>query len=479
MGQIVRFLAWYNLIRMDHPLLQSLFDLEERRPQTITELNSDIRVVLEGRFASVWVEGEITGFHAAASGHWYFSLTDGDSFIKAACFRGQNYRIRFKPFDGLQVRVRGRITAYEPRGEYQLMVESLEPVGEGVLTVAFEQIKAKLLKEGLFDEAVKRPIPSFPRRIGVVTSPGGAAIHDILTVLKRRAKSVSVVIIPTLVQGEMAGEQITRAIRLANAYCDGCSAEDRIDVLIVTRGGGSAEDLWVFNEEPVARAIRASAIPVISAVGHEIDFTIADMAADLRAPTPSVAAEIVAKAEAEIVELLVRNTYDLTNQMTYRLMKARSDLQELALSPVFAEFPSRVRDLQHQVESLRFGVEFAVNAALQDLLERLAETTSCLTPLKLSGKVAENKRRLSLLEHRSTTAGSDLTAMSHRKLETTMARLDALSPLSVLHRGYSITQKPSGEIVRNAHQTQAGERLRVRLAKGELDAEVLRTEDGV
>ncbi|HLA96421.1 MAG TPA: exodeoxyribonuclease VII large subunit, partial [Pyrinomonadaceae bacterium] len=282
---------------MDSPLLRSLFEEEERRPATVSELNSDIRVALERSFASVWVEGEITNFHQAVSGHWYFSLTDGDSFIKAACFKGTNFRIRFMPFDGLQVRVRGRLTVYEPRGEYQLMVESLEPVGEGALTVAFEQIKAKLQKEGLFEQDLKRPLPPFPRKVGIVTSPTGAAVHDIVTVLERRARSISVVILPTLVQGEFAGGQIAAAIRLANEF--NLTADDtaKIDVLIVGRGGGSAEDLWAFNEEVVARAIRASLIPVISAVGHEVDFTIADFVADVRAATPSAAAEIVAMAE--------------------------------------------------------------------------------------------------------------------------------------------------------------------------------------
>ena len=202
---------------MDQPLLANLFEIEERKPQTVSELNSEIRTALESRFASVWVEGEISGFMAASSGHWYFKLTDGDSFLKAVCFKGQNYRIRFKPSDGLQVRVRGRITTYESRGEYQLIVDSLEPVGAGALQVAFEQVKARLSAEGLFDEALKRKLPAFPRRVGIITSPTGAALQDILTVLKRRARSVSILLIPTMVQGESAGEQIVRAPRSSAA----------------------------------------------------------------------------------------------------------------------------------------------------------------------------------------------------------------------------------------------------------------------
>ena len=457
---------------MDSPLLQSLFDDLEPRARSVSELTSDIKRALEGRFGSVWVEGEITNFHAHTSGHWYFSLSDGDAVIRAACFRGQNHRIRFKPTDGLQVRCRGKVTVYERRGEYQLMVESLEPVGEGALTVAFEQIKAKLHREGLFDEDAKRPIPPYPRTIGIVTSPTGAALYDIISVLDRRARGVNVVIVPTQVQGETAGDQIAAAIRLANEYCEGCPDENRIDVLIVGRGGGSSEDLWAFNEEQVARAIRGSKIPVISAVGHEVDFSIADLAADLRAPTPSAAAEIVARAEAEIEEQLLRMHDDLVGSMSYRLLDAKSRLQRSAMSPAFTEFPAKVRELGHVVESLYIGAEFAVNNLLQLRTDALAETVSCLAPLRLAAKVAENKRLLSMLEQRTETAGGELTKARHQRIERTMARLDALSPLAVLTRGYSLTQKASGEIVRKAHQTEAGERITVRLAEGKLEAEV-------
>src|SRR5687768_10686783 len=285
---------------MESSVLKALFDDKEPQPWTVSELNAKVRVEVERRFQNVWVEGEIINFTAARSGHWYFTLHDSASKLKAACYRGTNYRIRFQPFDGLQVRVRGRLSVYEPSGEYQLMVDSLEPVGEGARRVAFEQIKAKLAGEGFFDIALKRPLPPFPRRIGVVTSPNGAAFFDILHVLSRRARSVSVLLIPTRVQGEGAGFEIARAVALANEYNLMTDAGSRIDTLIVGRGGGSADDLWVFNEEMVARAIRASAIPVISAVGHEIDHTIADLASDLRAATPSAAAEIVAACEEDI-----------------------------------------------------------------------------------------------------------------------------------------------------------------------------------
>jgi len=454
-------------------LLASLFDETERQALSVSELNSEIKAALELQFAAVWVEGEITNFHAAASGHWYFSLTDGDSMLRAACFKGQNYRIRFKPSDGLQVRCRGRITTYEKRGEYQLMVDSLEPVGEGALTVAFEQIKQRLAAEGLFDEEIKRPIPAYPRRVGIVTSPTGAAVHDILTVLDRRARSVDVVIIPTLVQGEKAAEQIAAAIRLANEHCDGCLEDAKIDVLIVGRGGGSSEDLWAFNEELVARAIRASKIPVISAVGHEIDFTIADMAADLRAPTPSAAAEIVARSEAEVLAGLERLSADLGKSIEYLLLAAHAELQSLEMSPVFAEFPAKLREAGHYVEGMFADAQSALRSRLNAASDELQGVTCRLSPLQLSVRVSEHSERLSLLQFRSKCAAGEMTNGRHAKLERTMAQLDALSPLGVLTRGYSITQKLNGEIVRDPHQTVAGERVNISLAGGKLEAEVI------
>ncbi|MEO5859268.1 MAG: exodeoxyribonuclease VII large subunit [Pyrinomonadaceae bacterium] len=457
---------------MEHPLIQSLFDDLEPSPQTVTELNLEIKSALEQRFNNVWVEAEITNFSVASSGHWYFSLTDGESFIKAVCFKGTNWRIRFKPFDGLQVRVRGNITSWERRSEYQLAVESLQPVGEGALTVAFEQIKAKLANEGLFDEALKRPIPVYPRRVGVVTSPTGAAIHDILNVLERRARSVHIVIIPTQVQGETAGEQIARAIANANKFSGSAPLEQKIDVLIVGRGGGSAEDLWAFNEERVARAIRASNIPVISAVGHEIDFTIADMVADLRAPTPSAAAEIVARAEAEIIEHLDRSTADLFNSISYKLLWARNELQELALSPAFQLFPADVKSLGSQIENLIENAADSIESRLRRVNERLGRASAALTPIYLASRIARNDRRLALIEQRITSKASELTGDRERSLATAVTRLDALSPLAVLTRGYSITQNSSGEIIRNVHQTDVGERIKVRVANGRLSAEV-------
>lgn len=462
---------------MDSPLFAALFDETERRALTVSELNADIKSSLEVKFSNVWVEGEIKDFLAASSGHWYFTLTDGDSVLKSACFRQRNFRIRFRPSDGLHVRCRGRITTYEKRGEYQLMVDSLEPVGEGALTVAFEQIKARLFAEGLFDESLKRPIPAFPRRVGIVTSPDGAAVHDIMTVLDRRARSVNVVLIPTQVQGDAAPTQIVKALRLANSFHDKCLDDERIDVLIVGRGGGSTEDLWAFNDERVARAIRASAIPVISAVGHEIDFTIADLVADLRAPTPSAAAEIVAQSETEVLRRIDQLSGDLKRQLDYVLLAAHADLQSLEMASVFTEFPLRVQRLRNSIDRLFARNATAAGANLISSGKRLKNVTARLSPTALSARLAGNLNRLALLEHRSASAAAELTAARHRKIEGLMSQLDALSPLAVLTRGYSITQKSSGEIVRDAHQTTSGERLGIRLSSGKLQVDVVSRED--
>src|SRR3989440_9506577 len=309
---------------MSQPLLASLFDATERLPLTVSELTASIRVELEKRFGSVWVEGEISNFRAHSSGHWYFTLKDEFAQLRAACYRSNNQRIRFRPEDGLQIRARGRVSVYEAKGEYQLIVEALEPVGAGALQLAFEQTKARLQAEGLFATELKRAIPIFPRRIGLVTSPSGAAIRDIINVISRRTRSVHLLVAPARVQGDGAAGEIARAIRFLNEHHARMSQDSGIDVMIVGRGGGSIEDLWAFNEEVVARAIRASMIPVISAVGHETDFTIADFVADLRAPTPSAAAELVAAQEDQICSALEQLGQSLSRLMRFKIMEARA-----------------------------------------------------------------------------------------------------------------------------------------------------------
>lgn len=456
---------------MKSSLLDSLFDEEERRPLTISELNEQVKGELERRFASVWLEGEITNFIAANSGHWYFTLHDGFSQLKAACYIRNNLRIRFKPFDGLQVRVRGKLSVYQPKGEYQILVESLEPVGEGALKVAFEQIKTKLAKEGLFDEELKRRLPYFPKRVGVVTSPNGAAFHDILNVLGRRTKTVHITLIPTRVQGETAGEEIEKAIKLANKFNE--TASEKIDVLIVGRGGGSSEDLWAFNEERVARAIRNSKIPVISAVGHEIDFTIADFVADVRAATPSAAAEIVAENEENIEAFIFQRTNDLFQSINYKILQSRNSLQELAFASVFHEFPNKIKDWRYEIEDLNDRLESNFEDKLRKGEKRLETLKNRLSPIKLAAKVSENQTKLAILKQRQLSAIKDVIDASDEKLKIKMASLDALSPLSVLKRGYSITQNEKGEILHDIEQVKIDENVQIRIANGKLKAKIL------
>ncbi len=457
-------------------LLDSLFDEEETRPLTISELNDSVKRELERRFASVWIEGEILDFFDAHSGHWYFTLHDGDSQIKAACYKGTNWKIRFKPFDGIQVRVRGKLSLYAPRGEYQILVESLEPVGEGALKVAFEQIKLKLGKDRLFDEEFKRPLPYLPKRVGVVTSPNGAAFHDILNVLSRRTKTVSIVLIPTRVQGETAPEEIREAVILANEFSKNADEKDKIDVLIVGRGGGSTEDLWAFNEERLARTIFASEIPVISAVGHEIDFSIADFVADVRAATPSAAAEIVAEREDNIEAFIRQKTLDMFQIIDYKLLQSRSVLQELALSNVFSEFPQRIKDWKYELEDSQERIADALSEKLNENGKILEKLSKRLSPVRLASTLGDKKTRLARLEQKNFAAVKAKINLTDERLKIEMASLDALSPLSVLNRGFSIVKTAKNEILRNVAKVKENDKLKIQLANGKLEVKVINKE---
>ena len=421
----------------NQPLFNALFDETERKPLTVSQLTNSIRIALESRFASVWVEGEISNFKSHSSGHWYFTLKDSNAQLRAKCFRSTNTRIRFRPTDGLHVRARGKLSLYAPRGEYELVVDALDPVGAGALRIAFEQLRDRLNAEGLFAKELKRPLPVLPRRVGIVTSPTGAAIRDILNVISRRTRTVHVLFSPARVQGDLAGPDIARAIRFINQYHERVLADGRtgdlVDVLIVGRGGGSTEDLWAFNQEEVARAIRKSVIPVISAVGHETDFTIADFVADFRAATPSAAAEIVAAREDQICSALDNLGRQLVRLTRYQVVNLRARVQEQALSHAFDEVKSRLTTARRRYESASSACHASIDEKLQDGRERLA-----------------------------------LAAAS----------LDALSPLGVLQRGYAIAQDASGKLVRDAASVNAGDEVSVRLTKGKLNTRVLTTEQG-
>ena len=420
----------------------------------MSELNAEVRGLLEREFATVWVEGEVVNFVSAASGHWYFNLNDGKAQIKCVCWKGTNFRIRFKPQNGLAVRVRGKLTLYEARGDFQLVVESLEPSGEGALAAAYEQIKAKLDGEGLFSQELKRQIPFFPRKVAVVTSKTGAAYHDIHTVLTRRARSVSILLVPTLVQGEGAADSIRRAVTSVNEYNRTLDVQHQIDVMIVGRGGGSAEDLWAFNDEMLARAIRASEIPIISAVGHEIDWTISDLIADLRAATPSAAAEIVAGREEDILADLRTVESALTAMIDYKMLAAGNRTRE-AIS----------------------GLQYGFAGSVQRAKDRFVDISSRLTPATLTARVTAVSHSLGILDRRRLTAMDGKMKSKLEDLNLKMAKLDALSPLGVLTRGYSITQAAGGSIMRDASMAKPGDKLEIRLERGKLNAEVLSVEN--
>src|SRR5437763_11745106 len=461
---------------MQQPLLASLFNESERQPLSVSELTVKIRDTLEKAFATVWVEGEISNFRQHTSGHWYFTLKDEFAQLRVACYRSSNQRIRFRLEDGLQVRARGRLSVYDQKGEYQLIAETLEPVGAGALQLAFEQTKARLQAEGLFASEIKRVIPFFPRRIGVVTSPSGAAIRDIINVISRRTRTVHLLLAPARVQGEGAAHEVARAIRFLNehharAVRDG-SRDATIDVLIVGRGGGSIEDLWAFNEEAVARAIRASAIPVISAVGHETDFTIADFAADMRAPTPSAAAEIVAAHESELCARLGSLTATLARSIQYRIAGARNEVQELALSNAFDAVAGRVRDALTTAGAAEYRLQAALREALQAAHHRLGDASRGVSPMQLRSVLTAARERFGSLKKSHEAAMTARIDNAKRQLALRASSLDAMSPLKVLERGYAIAHDEHGRVIREAATISVGDELRLRLWKGSVDCRV-------
>jgi len=461
---------------MTEPLFAALFDETERRPMTVSQLTNAIRTSLESRFASVWVEGEISNFKAHSSGHWYFTIKDPNAQLKAKCFRSSNQRIRFRPADGLHIRARGKLTVYAPRGEYEMVVETLDPVGAGALRIAFEQLRDRLQAEGLFAKELKRALPVFPRRVGIVTSPTGAAIRDMLNVLSRRTKTVNVLLSPARVQGDGAGADIGRAIRLINQHHEKALREnryqDRVDVLIVGRGGGSTEDLWAFNTEEVARAIRGSSIPVISAVGHETDFTIADFVSDYRAATPSAAAEIVATREDQLCSALDQMGRQLLRLTKFRIVDARSRVQEHALSQVFDEVKTKLHDARVDANSATHQLQVSVNRLLRQATLTSNVLAQKISPAQLQTRVTTARARYDAAASSCSGAMSERLQSGKERLGLAAASLDALSPLAVLHRGYAIAQDAGGRLLRDAANVTVGDRVDVLLSKGKLKTKV-------
>ncbi|MFM4942536.1 exodeoxyribonuclease VII large subunit [Aeromonas bivalvium] len=432
---------------------------------TVTRLNSAVRMILEQDLGLVWLTGELSNLAMPSSGHWYFSLKDMSAQVRCAMFKGNNRRVPFRPQDGMQVLVQARVSLYEPRGDYQLIIESMQPAGDGMLALRFEELKRRLGAEGLFDEGRKRPLPREPRAVGLVTSATGAALHDMLTVLGRRAPDLPVFIYPTQVQGSAATAQIVSAIMLANRRAE-------VDVLIVGRGGGSLEDLWCFNEEAVARAIAHSAIPVVSAVGHEVDVTISDFAADLRAPTPSAAAELVAPDRSARAQRLVHLKQRLVQAISRRQTAARHGFVLLQKRLDHQDPKRRLEQQSQRLDELDRRLQQHLRDRLHQGERRLAGLAMRLQARSPEKLLAIGKRRHQLAEERLHALIAKRQDLARHRLAMLGARLDGISPLATLGRGYSITRTPSGEVISRAAQVSPGQQLVTTLAEGVLRVRV-------
>ncbi|MBP6792231.1 exodeoxyribonuclease VII large subunit [Aeromonas media] len=432
---------------------------------TVTRLNSAVRMILEQDLGLVWLTGELSNLAMPSSGHWYFSLKDISAQVRCAMFKGNNRRVPFRPQDGMQVLVQARVSLYEPRGDYQLIIESMQPAGDGMLALRFEELKRRLGAEGLFDEGRKRLLPREPRAVGLVTSATGAALHDMLTVLGRRAPDLPVFIYPTQVQGSAAIGQIVAAIALANRRAE-------VDVLIVGRGGGSLEDLWCFNEEAVARAIAHSAIPVVSAVGHEVDVTISDFAADLRAPTPSAAAELVAPDRSARAQRLVHLKQRLVQAISRRQTAARHGFALLQKRLDHQDPKRRLEQQSQRLDELSGRLQQLLNLRLHQGERRLANLELRLQARSPEKLLAAGKRRHQLAQERLHTLMNKRQDLAAHRLAMLSARLDGISPLATLGRGYSITRTPSGEVISRAAQVSPGQQLVTTLAEGSLRVRV-------
>jgi len=435
---------------------------------TVSELTQQIKDVLEDRFSDVWVEGEISNLRLPPSQHIYFTLKDDFSQVRAVLFRTQARALRFVPKDGLHVICKGRVSLYEKRGDYQLILESVEPKGIGALQLAFLQLKERLEKEGLFDPTRKKPIPMVPQKIGIITSPAGAVIRDMLHILERRFKNLHIILYPVRVQGVEASSEIAEAVGYFNRSMD-------VDVIIAGRGGGSLEDLWAFNEERVARAIYHSRIPVISAVGHETDYTIADFVADLRAPTPSAAAELVVRDRREIENTLHYLEGRLKSQILQTLQEYRVHLSHLI--KIFKEPGKKVEQYFLRVDDFVNRLQFFAAWTLKRKKEKclhLSESLLLRSPVQrvknLQSVVSEVRRRL--------LQGTKFSVeIQRQRVAAILGKLDSLSPLSILQRGYSITrQLPSLQILRDATHVAQGDKVEVTLQRGTLLCSVEKTQ---
>jgi exodeoxyribonuclease VII large subunit len=430
-----------------------------RRIWPVRELVGQVRELVEQEYGDVWVEGEISNFRPAPSGHVYFTLKDADAQLPVVLFRRQAMLLRFRPEDGLHVLVRGRVSVYEQRGQMQLVAETMEPVGAGSLQLAFEQLKARLKAEGLFEAERKRPLPAFPRTVGIVTSPTGAVIRDFLNIVARRHSGLSVLLCPVSVQGDSAPAEIEAAL-------DELNSSGLVDVIVLARGGGSLEDLAAFNSEQVARAIASSRLPVVSAVGHETDFTIADFAADLRAPTPSAAAELITEAQHKIAEHLATHAHRLERAARFQLLQARQRLTRLPVSRAEGRMSALLHRLAQRLDDLGFRLETALNGRLRQSQLEVAELTAAVLRHDPRQNLAQAREQLALCRTRLDRSLERLLHASTARLSALDAQLHSLSPLAVLDRGYALVLDAAGGLVRSATQVAPGDKVVTRLSDG-------------
>jgi exodeoxyribonuclease VII large subunit len=441
------------------------FQPPERRVWTVRALVAAVRAHVEREYADAWVEGEISNFRAPDSGHLYFTLKDGNAQIRVVMFRSAARLLRFRPADGMQVVVRGRVTIYEDRGELQIAAEYIEPKGAGGLQVAFEQLKAKLEAEGLFAAERKKAIPALPARIGIVTSPQAAALRDILNILRRRHHTANAVIYPAQVQGDFAAGEVAAGVKYFN--------ESRsVEVIIVGRGGGSAEDLAAFNDEALARAVAASEIPVISAVGHETDFTIVDFVADLRAPTPSAAAELVIRSRVEVENQAESVRERLVRAMERRLLEARHALTERAQHGAFARMMDLIRQRQQKLDELTYRLERGERQALEQMRRRWEAVAAAVRHYDVRRVLAGMRGELEAETSALAAAMRNLLLQYKVRAERMGSALEILSPLAILERGYALVFDSTGHLVKDAAQVKAGQEISARVARGEIRATV-------
>jgi exodeoxyribonuclease VII large subunit len=444
---------------------------EDRVVVSVGDLTRDIKLYLEGRFVNLWVKGEISNLKQHGSGHYYFTLKDDRAQLSAVMFRGSTRFLRFRPQDGTAVLAWGHVTVYEPRGNYQLRVERMEPRGKGSLQLAFEQLKERLAKEGLFEQDRKRRLPLLPQRLGIVTSPSGAALTDICRILHRRFPNLEILVYPAQVQGDLAAVEVAKGVQVLNRL-------GRVDVIVVTRGGGSLEDLWPFNEESVARALAASAVPVVSAVGHETDFTIADFVADVRAPTPSAAAEMVVKNQEDFRERVEVLRGRLTRSAMRSLQELRGRVDRIATHQAFAAVRHGIELKGQRVDEALYRSGAILERGIAERGRRVQALVQRLNERRVDRRLGDAKTRLARLLSRLESAERSAVTRGRASFSALVAKLDALSPLGVLGRGYSLAWSAQGKLLRIADDVSIGEKIRVDLHRGRLHCRVENVDPG-